>query len=150
MRAEYQVLVIPFIIEEENSLKFVIFKRAGSGIWQFIAGGGEDNEKPRDAAVRESKEEAGIDSEDFFRLKTISMIPIGGFKEHKDKKNLYVIPEYCFGVQILNKEIQLSHEHSEYKLVSYAEAIEYLEFDSNKTALWELCERIKDNDLEDA
>ncbi len=40
----------------------------------------------------------------------------------------------------------LSKEHSEYKWVSIKEAQTILCWDSNKTALWELEERIKSND----
>ena len=147
MRAEFQVLVLPFIENEFGDIKFIIFKRSDRKEWQFIAGGGENNEKPLEAAARESKEEANISFGDFFPLKTKTMIPINCFKEHKDKKNLYVIPEYVFAVKITDYDITLSNEHTEYKLVTYAEALSCLRYDSNKTALWELNERIKNNDL---
>ena len=40
-RAKYQVLVIPYHIENGN-VKYCIFKRNDMKVWQFIAGGGED------------------------------------------------------------------------------------------------------------
>ena len=62
----------------------------------------------------------------------------------------YVIPEYAFAVEIRNDDnIQLSNEHKEYKWVEYDEAIKKLKYDSNKTALWELNERIKNDALKE-
>ena len=37
----------------------------------------------------------------------------------------------------------LSSEHKEYRWVKYDEAMRLLKYDSNKTALWELNERLK-------
>jgi dATP pyrophosphohydrolase len=148
MRTEYQVLVIPFIKDERNETKYVVFKRADNSNWQFIAGGGEDSESPLEAAKRETREEAGITASEFYFLKTIVMIPITEFKDHKSKKGLYVIPEYCFAVEMKNAVIYISNEHTDYKLLNYTEADSLLRYDGNKTALWELNERIKANDLD--
>ena len=57
MRSPFQILVIPFK-KNINQIKVAIFKRKNSLNWQFIAGGGEDNETPLEAAKRESHEEA--------------------------------------------------------------------------------------------
>ena len=147
MRTEFQILVIPFIENEFDEIKFIVFKRRDREEWQFIAGGGENSEKPIESAIRESQEEANINSVVFLPLKTLTMIPINCFKDHKDKKSLYVIPEYVFAVKLTDYNITLSEEHTEYKLVTYTEAFSLLKYDSNKTALWELNERIKNKDL---
>ncbi|MCD4782245.1 MAG: NUDIX pyrophosphatase [Candidatus Eremiobacteraeota bacterium] len=150
MRAEFQVLIIPFIKDENGSIKYAVFRRKDNKNWQFIAGGGEDTEKPPDAAKRETKEEANITSDDFFILKTKTMIPITEFDAHRNKKGLYVIPEYCFGVKINSLSIDISNEHTEFKIVEYDDAVSLLQYDGNKTALWELNERIKEGDLKRA
>jgi dATP pyrophosphohydrolase len=147
MRAEYQVLIIPFIMKKEEDVKYGIFKRKDNNAWQFIAGGGEDKEKPIEAAIRETREETNILSNDFYILKTKSMVPIVEFNDHKNKKGLYVIPEYCFGVKINDENINISNEHIKYRFVNYKKAISLLRFDGNKTALWELNTRIKEIDL---
>lgn len=54
-----------------------------------------------------------------------------------------VIPEYSFAVMIDNTILNLSHEHTEYDWVDYETAIKRLRYDSNKTALWELDNKIK-------
>ena len=42
-----------------------------------------------------------------------------------------------------NEIIKISEEHDEFKWVSYSEAKKLLKYDSNKSALWELDEKIK-------
>jgi len=148
MRAEFQVLTIPFVISENEKLEVVVFKRSDGRYWQFIAGGGENDEAVLEAAQREAYEEAGIarDSK-YFKLDTMAMIPKSHFHDLKNKIGLYVIPEYCFGVLIEDKPLLGSEEHSEYSWVSYEEAMNCLRYDSNKTALWEVRERIRDGSI---
>ncbi|HEY2253948.1 MAG TPA: NUDIX domain-containing protein, partial [Planctomycetaceae bacterium] len=61
-RAPFQVLVIPFRRIDGGSFVYALFRRqqATGGYWQWIAGGGEDDESPLEAARREALEEAGI------------------------------------------------------------------------------------------
>ena len=59
-RARYQVLVIPYCTED-SSVQFCLFQRSDMGIWQFIAGGGEEEDiSIIESAKREAFEEAGI------------------------------------------------------------------------------------------
>lgn len=44
-------------------------------------------------------------------------------------------------------EINLSNEHKEMKWVKYEEATKLLNWDSNKTALWELYKRLNAGDI---
>ncbi|MCG2760293.1 MAG: hypothetical protein L6407_03665 [Candidatus Delongbacteria bacterium] len=69
-------------------------------------------------------------------------IPKECFKEHKDKKGFWVIPEYCFAVKLKDQLLKLSSEHKSVKWVSYDEALSYLKYDSNKTAPRELKQRL--------
>ena len=55
---------------------------------------------------------------------------------------MYVIPEYTFGVKPDSDAITLSKEHTEYRWVSFEDALAMLKWDSNKNALWELNARI--------
>ena len=80
-------------------------------------------------------------------MDTISSIPgINVNKEFNYKNNIYIVYEYAFGIKINNEEIKLSDEHQEYRWVNYDEAIELLKYDSNKTALFELNERLIHNE----
>ncbi|WP_207650683.1 hypothetical protein [Clostridium sp. DSM 8431] len=58
-------------------------------------------------------------------------------------EDTFVIPKYSFGVLATDDVLKLSNEHTEYRWCSYDEAINLLEWDSNKTSLWELNERLK-------
>ena len=81
-RAKYQVLVIPYHIENGN-VKYCIFKRNDMKVWQFIAGGGEDEDETIIiSAKREAYEEANIDMDcKYSVLDTQNSIPTYCFKE---------------------------------------------------------------------
>lgn len=143
-RSPFQVLVFPYLYMG-NEILFAIFKRKTAGYWQGIAGGGEDNETPLQGAKRESLEEAGISSEfKFISLDSITTMPVEHVVgEFLWGENKYVIPEYSFGVEVPEMDIELSNEHSEFKWVHYEEAMKMLKWDSNKNAVWELNKRLK-------
>ena len=143
MRAPFQVLIIPFKFTA-TGLNFAIFKRHDTDDWQFIAGGGEDNETPLQAALRETEEEIGVIPEKFIPLDSMATIPriIFNHTEHWDT-NIYVIPEHCFAVNVYEKKVHLSREHTEFRWVKYQEAFDLLKWDSNRNALWELNEKLK-------
>ncbi|MBI1922632.1 NUDIX domain-containing protein [Candidatus Poribacteria bacterium] len=150
-RAPFQVLVIPFRKNRHGNFEYTIFKRANEPYWQGIAGGGEDNESPIEAAKREAFEEANIPtSEKYFMLQTTFSVEVSYIRitaRNHWPKDLYVIPNYCFAVDSSNVEIVLSHEHSEYQWVNYEEGRNRLYWENNKTALGELNERLLNDDL---
>jgi len=65
-------------------------------------------------------------------------------------QELYVIPEYCFAIHVTDSVIALSDEHTEVRWVPYEQAFRLLKWDSNRNALWELNERLKKEDSEQA
>lgn len=147
MRAPYQTLTILYK-KNNNKILYAIFYRNSHPIWQFVSGGGEDNETPIQTAIREIKEETSlvIEKEKIKQLDSKTTIPVLNItKEYTWGTNVYVIPEYSFSVEIKEDNIKLSNEHKEYKWVDYDEAMEKLKYDSNKTALWELNERLNRN-----
>jgi dATP pyrophosphohydrolase len=139
MRAPYQVLALPYrYIGSE--IRYAVFHRSSMDMWQFISGGGEDDEKPEEAVCREIWEEAGIRVSQIHRLKSMCHIPTGIYpQEHRQfwPDDLYVLPEFSFAFEC-DEEIQLSHEHTHYEWLPYKEAVSLLKFDSNRTALYEL------------
>lgn len=129
-------------------MTFCIFKRRDRQIWQWIAGGVEDFDKDLlSAAKRECLEEANIPSStDFTQLELVTKIPVVNIvKTFKWGKDIFYSDEYVFAVNITGKDIILSDEHDEYKFINYDEAKLILKYDSNKSALWELNEKIKRN-----
>ncbi len=144
MREPFQILAIPYRIVERE-LCFCVFRRSDSDVWQFIAGGGEDNEKPIDTALREIKEETGVIAEKLTALKSIAFVPAEVVAENMRTywdKDIFVIPEYSFAFECIADPV-LSREHSEYKWLPYNDARKLLKWDSNKVAMYEIMCRLK-------
>ena len=139
MRAPFQILAIPYKYEN-GILMYCILHRSDCDQWQFIAGGGENQESPPEAAKREILEEGGIEANDVIALKSMCYVPVEIFRRrhlYGWPDDMYVIPEYSFGFEC-TEELVLSHEHTERIWLPYKEARERLQWDSNKTALYEL------------
>ena len=149
MRAAYQMLAIPYRIIDGTPF-YCVFHRADADQWQFIAGGGENDETPLEAAKRETLEEGGVRSDEWVELKSLCYIPAVVISEkHRQhwSKDTYVIPEYTFGFAC-QEEIRLSREHTECVWLPYDEARKKLKWDSNRTALYELNCRLESGILQ--
>jgi len=144
MRAPFQILALPYKIMDGVPY-YCVFHRSDHDQWQFVAGGGEDDETPLEAAKREIFEEIGIRTEQLFALKNLAYVPNTCFAQtHRQywDKDAYIIPEYSFAFEC-SVEITLSHEHKECVWLTYEKARDVLRWDSNKTALYELDCRLR-------
>lgn len=148
MRALFQVLVFPFRTTP-TGVEYAVFRREDEGWWQGVAGGGEGEESPSEAAARELREETGLDeARAFYRLDTTTSIPKIFFKGHANwDPDIYVIPEYAFAADASGADLVLSDEHTAVEWLSYDEAFARLKWDSNRTALWELSTRLRNGAL---
>jgi dATP pyrophosphohydrolase len=144
-RALFNVLVYLYIKTNENGFVYALLRRSDHGFWHGVAGGGEDDETPLEAARRETHEEAGIPIDSLFiQLDTVAPVPVTEFSDSQIwSETIYVIPQYCFGVLVNDRRILLSHEHTEYRWLKYQEARDLVKFDDNKTALWELDRKLR-------
>ena len=144
-RVPFNVLVFPYREVGNNDFEYALLKRSDLGFWHGVAGGGEDNGTPLETARRETYEETGIPMESsFLQLDTVNSIPVTEFVVgNLWGKNVYVIPQYTFGVLADNLQIVLSKEHTEYKWLKYEQAHDMLKYDGNKTALWELDRKLR-------
>lgn len=143
-RAAFQVLVLPYR-QTAQGMEYALFRRADADYWQGVAGGGEAGESPVQAARRETAEEAGLGGDrEFIALDARATIPVvyvtGEFTWGPD---VLVIPEYAFGVRAEDAEVTLSHEHTEYGWFTLDDAAKAVQWDSNRTALWELDHRLR-------
>ncbi len=143
-RAPFQVLILPYLTTSEGMIEYAVFKRSDAGYWQFLSGGGECGETPIIAAAREAYEEASIPLEsNFFKLDSMAMVPANAFKGHESwGKDVYVIPEHCFAVEVSSRNFSLSAEHIEHKWGDCLTVSRLLKWDSNRNALWELNQRL--------
>ena len=145
MRAPFQILAIPYRFLCGKPL-YCVLHRSDCDQWQFIAGGGENNETPTEAAIREIYEESGISAKNVFPLTSMCYVRADCFSEKARAnwtRDTYVIPEYSFAFEC-GEDIRISDEHTELLWLTYSEATTKLEWDSNKTALYELNERLLD------
>ena len=135
-RASFQVLVFLRRVANDET-EYLLLRRADSGVWQGIAGGGEDDEGPEDAAIRETLEETGIALSALVNLESVSKIATldvtGTLLWGEDMVEL---PEYAFCANVpANAQIILSGEHVESRWCERDEALRLLEWESNKRAL---------------
>lgn len=138
MRAPFQILALPYRMEGSEPV-YCVLHRADFDQWQFISGGGEDGETPLEAAIREIYEEGGVTVDEITALTSMCYIPTFVFPKrylYNWPSDTYVVPEYTFAFPC--EEIRLSHEHTECVWLPYDAAREKLEWDSNRTALYEL------------
>jgi len=144
-RAPLQILVLPYRPTEAGDWEFAVFNRSDSGGWQGIAGGGEGMETALEAARREAFEEAGIPANaSFLRLDTTASIRVTCFPESEIwGEDRFVVPEHAFGVEVASERVSMSTEHVDVRWLPFADAEALLRFDSNRTALWELNQRIR-------
>ena len=148
MRKPRQVLVFLYRRNQNNLYEYCIFYRNRLKFWQGLSGGVEDDESLIETVKREVYEETGVRVNDIYQLSSVSSIPVVDVKgDFFWGNDVYVVPEYSFGVPLENYDIHLSSEHQEYKWALFEEAYEKLRFDSNKTALWELNQRLLNNDM---
>ena len=143
LRAPYQVLIIVFR-KTDKALEYLLLKRADLGVWQWVAGGGETGESPKEAAERELFEETGIRAQELISLDSETRIPVidvtGDFTWGHE---VLVIPEHAFAYEVsCSTPVSLSDEHIALEWLNYDDAMRRLNWDSNRTALWEINERV--------
>ncbi len=141
-RAPFQILVLPYR-RTANTLEYAVLCRSDYLCWQGIAGGGEDAETPLEVAKREAFEEAGLAASHFTPLQSSCTVPVTFFQDDGSwDPALYVIPQHAFGVDCTGQELMLSNEHEAVEWLPCTEASARFTYDSNRTALWELNQRL--------
>ena len=122
--------------------EFLILKRNKNKIyehlWQGVAGKIEKGEKAWEAAVRELKEETGLDPIRIFVADHVSRF----YETHGDRVNLVPV----FGIEADSDLVLLSSEHSEYKWVGYDDAYSHLVWNGQKKGISIVNEMVTSND----
>ena len=135
--------------QNEKGYEYAIFQRADMPFcWQGICGGVEDHETIEEGARREIFEEAGIDQHlPLYLLESISYLPDNIFSDTARSvwgTNIVVVPMYFFAMPYYGK-VKLSEEHSDMKWLTYDDAYELIYYNDQKTALYELNEKLHRN-----
>ena len=148
-RQPHNVLVFPFLVSPQGSL-FLLLKRSDDGVWQAVCGGVEGAESLTEAARREMAEEAGIEKAPLFTLSMVGGAPRSVFgADAYWPPDIYIVEKHFFGADFdgLEDSVALSREHTDCEWLSFEEAHERLSYSDERTALWELNERLAKSDL---
>ena len=126
----------------DNVPEYLILKRNKNKIyehlWQGVAGKIEKDEKAWQTAIRELKEETGLDPSNIFIADHVSRF----YETKGDRVNLVPV----FGVEVSSKDVILSDEHIDFKWVHYADARNTLVWNGQKKGLEVINDMILSND----
>ncbi len=96
-------------------------------LWQGVAGKIEKGETATQTVIRELEEETGNKPKKLFVADHIA-----SFYDARNDR-IQMVP--VFGIEVENSDVQLSDEHSEYKWVSFEEALTLLTWKGQKEGL---------------
>lgn len=124
--------------------KFLLMKRSESNsiypnLWQMITGRVEKNEKAFDTAIRELKEETGLCAGKVYIVPRVNTFYLHFID------SITMSPVFLAFVN--SDDVIISPEHSEYKWVTYEEAMELIHWESQKESLIIIREYMNDEKL---
>ena len=130
------------VIFRENDGREYLLMKYGYGHWGFVKGKIEEGEKDMETAMRETREEAGIEENklEFFN----------NFREKinysftRRGKTIYKEVVFFLAKTTIN-EIRLSPEHLDYRWLGYEKALELLTYENAKNVLKKAEEFLKTN-----
>ena len=133
-----KVQVYVFTDAEPRQYLLLCYSGEKGGYWQPVTGSVEEGESLAQAALRESDEETGIAGDLVETGYTFDFHSYG--KDHR---------ETVFGLRASATSdgapppVVLSHEHQAFQWCSFEEALSLIRWDSNKTGLRALAERLE-------
>lgn len=126
----------------DNGPVYLMLKRSSGKyyehLWQGVAGKIEKGETAVQAVVRELEEETG--------KKPVKIFAADHIASFYDARNDRILMVPIFGIEVEDSEVQLSEEHSEYKWVSFEEALALLTWKGQKEGLRTVHDEITSED----
>ena len=117
--------------------RFLLIKNKRSAHWSFPKGHVEEGESDEQAAIREVKEETGIDIQILEGFKAKSEYSI----QHKIEKLVYIFAATCESTKTTIQE----EEIDDYLWLDYSKAMKHLKFENDKNILRRVNEYLKKN-----
>ena len=128
--------------QTDGALRFLLLKRNKDKLyehlWQGVAGKIEGNETASEAAIRELREETGLEPVRMFVADYVSRF----YEAHQDRINLVPV----FGIEVDSVEVKLSEEHVDYKWVDIYEALDTLVWRGQKEGIQTIYDMVMNND----
>jgi dATP pyrophosphohydrolase len=144
MRQPVNIHVYLYRKNRDGQYEYAVFQRSDDPkCWQGVSGGVEDGETAEQAAYRESFEEAGVTVHaPLYRLDTVSFLPADIFEAHTAwGRDVVVCPMVSFAMPY-DGPVVLSDEHLAMEWHAYPAAYDLVYWHDQKTALWELNQRL--------
>jgi len=128
--------------QTDGALRFLLLKRNKDKLyehlWQGVAGKIEGNETASEAAIRELREETGLEPVRMFVADYVSRF----YESYQDRINLVPV----FGIEVDSVEVKLSKEHVDYKWVDIYEALDTLVWRGQKEGIQTIYDMVMNND----
>lgn len=123
----YKTPISALVLIHTADLKILIMERADkAGFWQSVTGSTEYGESPYQAAIREVKEETGLDALnfDFKDWQVSNVYEIYPHWRHRYAPGVVENTEHLFGLRLPDTlPVQLApREHTQYEWVDWREA----------------------------
>jgi 8-oxo-dGTP pyrophosphatase MutT (NUDIX family) len=118
------------LFRKENEKILFLLLHYPSGHWDFVKGKMEKGESTHQTAIRETKEETGINDVEF--LDNFEEWIQYNFQFEGELVNKKVV---FFLGETKTKDVKISHEHLNYTWMDYTTAMEKTTFDNAKTVL---------------
>ncbi len=118
------------LFRKENEKILFLLLHYPSGHWDFVKGKMEKGESTHQTAIRETKEETGINDVKF--LDNFEEWIQYNFQFEGELVNKKVV---FFLGETKTKDVKISHEHQNYTWMDYTTAMEKTTFDNAKTVL---------------
>jgi dATP pyrophosphohydrolase len=142
----YKTPISALVLIHTPDLQVLLMERADkAGFWQSVTGSVEGDETPKQAAIREVKEETGLDATQFDLQdwQASNVYEIYPHWRHRYAPGVVENTEHLFGLEIPSKlAIKLApNEHVRYQWVDWREAANLVFSWTNVDALKKLGER---------
>jgi dATP pyrophosphohydrolase len=142
----YKTPISALVLIHTPDLQVLLMERADkAGFWQSVTGSVEGDETPKQAAIREVKEEAGLDATQFDLQdwQASNVYEIYPHWRHRYAPGVVENTEHLFGLELPSKlAIKLApDEHVRYQWVDWREAANLVFSWTNVDALKKLGER---------
>lgn len=115
-----------------DKIEYLLLKRSKkesyAGIWQPITGTIREGEKAYETAIREIKEEINLLPLKFWVAPNVSSFYL------PEKDAVSFVPVFAAEIDP-NAEVKISHEHSDYKWVTYGEALDKFAWKEQRESL---------------